>query len=486
MKEGSIYQDIAKRTGGDIYVGVVGPVRTGKSTFIKRFMESAVLPSIENEYDRARTLDCMPQGAEGKTVMTTEPKLVPEEAVRISVGEGCELNVKLIDCVGYMVEGALGANENGEERMINTPWSEEPIPFTKAAETGTAKVIGEHSTIGILVTSDGTITDIDRAAYVNAEERCARELLELGKPFCIVLNSRTPKSAEAQALAIELEEKYGVPVALVAATALNAHDVYEILGLVLGEFPINELKFKLPKWAEALDEGHEVREGLYTKISDFVSSVNKIGDITEELCSAFEFTNVKIDAGVGTGTLDLTLSDEVFYNTVYDLTGLMLSDKLTLLLTLKELSETNKKFSKIKDALCEAEESGYGIVIPEAEDMSLCEPRIVKEAQGYGVRVSAEAETIHIIKAGIKAEICPVIGTRQQAEEVQKQLAEEYEEAPEGILDYTLFGKTMYDLVRDGMNDKLMNIPPDAREKLSGVLERIINEGAGGLICILL
>ena len=486
MREGSIYKDIAKRTGGDIYLGVVGPVRTGKSTFIKRFMECAVLPAIENEYDRQRTLDCMPQGAGGRTVMTTEPKLVPEEAVRITVEGGTELNVKLIDCVGYMVDGALGGEENGTPRLINTPWSDEPIPFEEAAETGTSKVIGDHSTIGILVTTDGTVTELERGAYIEAEERAARELQALSKPFAIVLNSKLPESDEAKALAHELEEKYSAPVALVSCPELNATDIREILGLVLGEFPLRELRFKLPEWTSALPEEHAVRRELYDRINAFTDRAKKLGDINEELITKAEAQDVHLDAGDGTGELTLSVSDEIYSATVLETTGFDVSDKRKMLTELKELSTMKERFDKIKDALSEAEDGGYGIVIPGPEDMTLEEPRIIKEAGGFGVRFTAGAETLHIIKAGIRADVCPVVGTREQAEEVIKHLAGEYEESPENIWSYNLFGRTMYDLVKDGMNAKLEHMPNEARLKLGETLERIINEGAGGLICILL
>ena len=486
MKEGSIYNDIAKRTGGDIYIGVVGPVRSGKSTFIKRFMECAVLPAIENDYDRQRTIDCMPQGAGGKTVMTTEPKLVPEEAVRITAEGGTELNVKLIDCVGYMVEGALGGEENGEVRMINTPWSDEPIPFTEAAKTGTSKVISEHSTIGILVTTDGTVTDLERGAYVDAEERCVKELSELGKPFAIVLNSKNPESEAAKALAHELEEKYSAPVALVSCPELDATDIREIIGLVLGEFPVCELKIHLPSWAMALPEEHPIRRELYARVDAFSNSVKKIGDITEQLIQKTGARDVRIDAGDGTGELALTLDENIYYSTVLELTGLDVSDKKNMLKTLCELSEIKEKYGKIEAALNEADTKGYGIVIPGPEDMTLEEPRMIKEAGGFGVRVTAEAETLHIIKAGIRADVCPVVGSKEQTEEVIKQLCDEYDEAPENIFSYSLFGRTMYDLVKDGMRAKLEHMPDEARLKLGETLERIINEGAGGLICILL
>ena len=486
MRESSIYKDIAKRTGGDIYIGVVGPVRTGKSTFIGRFLDCVVIPNIENEYDKARTLDEMPQGASGKTVMTTEPKFVPDDAVKIKVEGECELEVKLIDCVGYMVDGALGTEEDGAPRMIMTPWSDTAIPFSEAAELGTGKVIGEHATIGMLVTTDGTITDIPREAYVSAEERVASELKALGKPFAIVLNSKYPESDSARSLAVELEKKYGVPVALVSCPLLNAEDIKEILGLVLGEFPIRRLDFRLPSWCAALPKNHALSLELYGKIDRFTDSASKLGDIGESLCRECGIEVSKIDAGEGVGEMLIPLSDEVYYKTLEEVTGLSVRDEGELFAVMKELAEVKEKYDRISEALKDCEEKGYGIVVPGPSEMSIEEPRIVKQAGGCGVKVTAHAETIHMIKAGIRADICPVVGTSVQTEEVVKNLTRQYEDAPEKLWSYELFGRSMYELVKDGMTAKLSHIPDDAREKLGETLERIINEGAGGLICILL
>ena len=485
MQDNSIYRDIAKRTGGDIYIGVVGPVRTGKSTFIQRFLDSIVLPNIEDEYDRQRTVDEMPQSATGKTVMTTEPKFVPDESVKISVGE-TELNVKMIDCVGYMVDGALGSHEDGKERLIMTPWSDVAMPFAEAAELGTSKVIGEHSTIGMLVTTDGSITDIPRESYIEAEERVAGELKKLGKPFSIVLNSARPGSNEAKALALELEEKYGVPVALVSCPDLNREDIREILALVLGEFPVKELRFKLPEWTLVLPEDHPIRRGMIEKIDTFSDGVRRIGDISAALVKEDGITVERIDAGDGTGELSLPISDEIYYETLHEMTGLEVGDKKSLFATVSTLAEIKRKYEKVEEALSDVESKGYGIVMPTSDEMRLDEPRLVKQANGYGVKVSARAESIHMIKTGIRAELCPVIGTAEQSEEVVKYLISEYEDAPEKVWQYNMFGKSLYDLVSDGMRSKLEHMPDDSREKLGETLERIINEGAGGLLCILL
>ncbi len=485
MQDNSIYRDIARRTGGDIYIGVVGPVRTGKSTFIHRFLDSIVLPNIEDEYDKQRTIDEMPQSATGRTVMTTEPKFVPDESVRINVAE-TELNVKMIDCVGYMVDGALGSDEDGQKRMIMTPWSDVAMPFSEAAELGTSKVIGEHSTIGMLVTTDGSITDIPRESYVEAEERVASELKALGKPFAIVLNSARPNSDEAKALAAELEEKYSVPVALVSCPDLNQDDIREILALVLGEFPIKQLKFHIPEWTEVLPTDHPLCREMLEKIDIFTDSVAKIGDISNAVSNADGIEVIKMDAGDGTGELSLPLSRGAYYETLSELTGLDVTDEKKLFSTVKELASIKEKYEKVETALADVEARGYGIVMPTSEEMSLDEPRLVKQANGYGVKVSARAESIHMIKTGIRAEFCPMVGTEEQSEAVIKYLTNECEENPERIWECNMFGKSLYDLVSEGMYAKLEHMPEESRKKLGETLERIINEGAGGLLCILL
>ena len=485
MQDNSIYRDIAKRTGGDIYIGVVGPVRTGKSTFIRNFLDNIVLPNIEDEFDRERTLDEIPQSATGRTVMTTEPKFVPDESVKINVGD-TELNVKMIDCVGYLVDGALGSEEEGVERMIMTPWSDTAMPFKEAAELGTSKVIGEHSTIGMLVTTDGSITDIPRENYIEAEERVASELKSLGKPFAIVLNSARPGSDEAKALALELEEKYGVPVALVSCPDLNADDIREILALILGEFPIKELRFKLPEWTMVLPEDHPIRTGMIEEIGAFTDETYKIGDLSRALDNHNGISMERIDAGDGTGELSVPLSDEVYYDTLKEITGLDVADKKSLFSTVTSLSEIKEKYEKVADALADVESKGYGIVMPTSEEMRLDEPRLVKQSGGYGVKVSARAESIHMIKTGIKADLCPVIGSEEQSSEVVKFLTEEARENPDRLWEYNMFGRSLYDMVSDGMNAKLSHMPEESREKLGETLGKIINEGSNGLICILL
>ena len=486
MADNSIYKDIAMRTGGDIYVGVVGPARTGKSTFIHRFIESVVLPNVEDEYDRQRTIDEMPQSASGKTIMTTEPKFVPDESVRITLGEGTEFNVKLIDCVGYMTEGALGTEEGGEARMVMTPWSKDAMPFARAAELGTGKVIGEHSTIGILVTTDGTICDIPRAGYVDAEERVAAELRSLGKPFAIVLNSAEPDSEEAHALATSLEEKYSAPVALVSCAALSSEDIREILALVLGEFPVRMLEFTPPEWVSALPEEHRIRRNISERVAAVASRVRKLGDIESAVGETEGVELGVIKAGEGVAELTLPLSEEEYYKTVSETSGIEVSGKGELLSVMAELAETKRKYERVAAALADVEEKGYGIVMPVVEELTLDEPEVVKQAGGYGVKVSAHASSIHMIKTGIKADLCPVVGTEEQSREMIRCLSEEFEENPAKVWEFNMFGRSLYDLVSDGMTAKLQHMPDESRERLGETLGKIINEGANGLICILL
>jgi len=486
MSNSSIYGDIARRTGGDIYIGVVGPVRTGKSTFIQRFLETVVLPATEGEEERKRTLDEMPQSASGRTIMTTEPKFVPDEAVRISPEGGVSLNVKLIDCVGYIVDGALGAEEEGNQRMVRTPWSENEMPFAEAAELGTSKVIGEHSTIAMLVTTDGSIADIPRDNYIEAEERVARELSELGKPFAIILNSKNPESDGARALAEELEKKYGAPVALVSCPMLDADDVKEILSMVLKEFPVREIAFTLPEWCELLPKEHPLKAGILNEISEFSDKVAKLYDVERLAAESESFEVVSVNAGDGSAELSVPLPREKFLEVLSEYAGVAIEGERELLSLVGELSKTRDKYSKIESALRDVEEKGYGIVLPTAEELKLEEPSLIKQAGGWGVKVTAHADSIHMIKTGIRADLCPVVGSAEQSEEVVKFLTEEYEEDPKRMLEYNMFGKSLYDMVSDGMNAKLQHMPSDSRDKLGQTLGRIINEGAGGLICILL
>ena len=486
MSDNSIYSDIAKRTDGDIYIGVVGPVRTGKSTFIHRFLDSVVIPNIESDYDRQRTVDGMPQSASGKTIMTTEPKFVPDDSVRVTLGEDIEFRVKMIDCVGYLVEGALGAEEDGECRMVMTPWSDSEMPFSEAAELGTSKVIGEHSTIGMLVTTDGSIADIPRESYVAAEERVVKELREVGKPFAIILNSARPDSDYARGLARELEEKYSAPVALVCCPQLNAEDIREILALVLGEFPIREMKFTLPDWTMALGADHPLKAQIIENVKDFADKVEKLGDIERAMATAKGIERISVNAGDGTAVFEIPIEREEYYRILSEMTGMDIDGDRALMEAIAELSEVKKRYARVAEALEDVEEKGYGIVMPTVSELKLEEPTLVKQAGGYGVKVSAHADSIHMIKTGIKADLCPVIGSEEQSCEVVKYLSEEFEDNPERVWEYNMFGRSLYEMVNDGMTSKLSHMPDESRRKLGETLGKIINEGSNGLICILI
>ena len=492
MAEHSIYKDIAERTGGDIYIGVVGPVRSGKSTFIKRFMESLVLPNIADDFSRERARDEMPQSAAGKTVMTTEPKFVPDEAVTIQMDDNASLRVKMIDCVGYIVPDALGTIEDGQPRMVHTPWQTEPMPFVEAAEMGTEKVIKEHSTIGMLITSDGSIGEISRDNYVVAEERVVNELKAIGKPFAIILNSSRPTSDDSIALAYELEAKYNVPVALVSCVNLDAEDIRHILELVLYEFPVSEIKIEFPSWISILGEDHRIRKSLNASICECAHNIGKIGDIKKgfsnfgdnEYIENFEID--EIDLGSGTAKINVKLDDSIYYSVMGELTGFEIESDEDVISLLKEFSETKSRYSRVAEALTMAEEKGYGIVMPTVDELHLEEPEIVKQSGGYGVKLCASAQSIHMIRANIETEINPIVGTEQQSEELIKYMLKEFEGDPTRIWESNVFGKSLYELVNEGMHTKLEHMPEESRTKLSETLERIINEGSGGLICIIL
>ena len=487
MIDTSIYSDIAKRTGGDIYIGVVGPVRTGKSTLIKRFLDTSVIPLIENEFDRARAIDEMPQSAAGKTVMTTEPKFIPDEAVRINVG-GASMNIKLVDCVGYVVDEALGLLENGEPRMVRCPWQQEPLPFSEAAAIGTDKVIRDHATIALLVTTDGTVTDIPREAYVSAEERIANELKKINKPFAVILNSSEPESESARELAYDLEEKYGAPVALVNCLECESEDFSAILSMLLERFPVKEISMRLPPWVMSLDTDHWLMCSVLDMIRDRASRVSCMADISEAFGSCHDAEHVdatrveEIDMGRGTASLSVSLRDGLYYKIMSEITGQDIDCEQTLISLIRSLSETKKEYDKVSLALSEVSQNGYGIVMPDVTELKLAEPEIVKVAGGYGVKLKASANSIHMIRANIETEINPIVGTEAQSEE----MVSEFGDDPASIWQSNMFGKSLYELVNEGLHTKLQNMPQESRVRLSETLERVINEGSGGLICIIL
>ena len=487
----NIYEDIAKRTNGEIYVGIVGPVRSGKSTFVKKFMDNVVLPNIETEYDKERAKDETPQSASGRTIMTTEPKFIPDEAVSVSIGTS-KMKVRLIDCVGYMVDGAIGATENDEIRMVMTPWSNEPMEFEKAAEFGTRKVIKDHSTVGIVVTTDGSIGEISRDAYIPSEENVINELKSFNKPFVIVLNSATPQSKSAQEMAVSLESKYNAPVALVNALELDNQDFEGIMKLLLGQFGISELRFNLPKYFASLDSSHWLKESIISSIKSSILKASKIDDVQDivkilvENESVYGTPKVVSDLGNGIVEINIDLLPELYYKVISELSGIEIKDDADLFTTMKSLSDTKVEFDKFSQAIEDVNNGGYGIVLPNVDDMTLEEPEIVKQAGAYGVKLKASAPSIHMIRASIETEINPIVGTAERSQEMIKYILEEFEDDPKKIWQSNMFGKSLYELVNEGLHAKLEHISPESRMKLSDTLSRVINEGSNGLICIIL
>ncbi len=492
MSSTSIYKDIAARTGGDIYIGVVGPVRTGKSTFIKRFMDTVVIPNMENDSVKERATDELPQSSAGRTIMTTEPKFIPENAVRIKLPDNAELNVRMIDCVGYIVPGSLGYIEDNGPRMVRTPWSDEEMTFSEAAEIGTKKVITEHSTIGLVITTDGSISDISRDEYEEAEARVIAELKEINKPFVVLLNCMYPKGENALKLSSELSAKYQVPVISVNCLELSEQEIKEIITQVLFEFPVKEIGIDLPQWLVNLPEEHPVRAETYKSISAALENITYVRDIslmTESLrgCEYITAANVTgMDLGVGSAWISINMNDDLFYKILAETTGIEIDGEQTLLKRMKEFAQMKKDYERIKAALNDVEEKGYGIVMPTIDELTLEEPEIVKQGGRYGVRLSASAPSIHMMKANIKTEIAPIVGSESQSEELIKYLLEGFEEDPTKIWDSNIFGKPLNDLVNEGLRNKLYHIPDDARKKFQETLERVINEGCNGLLCIIL
>ncbi len=488
----SIYSDIARRTDGNIYLGVVGPVRSGKSTFISRFMNSLVIPNIPDEFRRERANDELPQSSAGKTIMTTEPKFVPEEAVAIELEDGVKMNVRLIDCVGYIVPSAIGYIENEAPRMVMTPWFEEEIPFNMAAEVGTRKVITDHSTIGIVVTTDGSITDIPREEYEEAEERIISELNEINKPFVVLLNCGDPKSAESRALAEELCGKYGTDVIPVNCVDLDEDGIREILGAVLLKFPMREVKIRMPRWITALDKDHWLKKDVFGCIKAAAADIVGINDVktAADAISDCEFVKravaEELDLGTGSGIIDIMLQNELFYKILGEATGLELNGENDLMPCMIELASIKRKYERVRNALEEVEATGYGIVLPQMDELTLEEPEIIKQGGKYGVRLKASAPSIHMMKADIVTEINPIVGSEKQSEELINYLLNDFEENPTKIWESNIFGKSLSDLVNEGLHNKLNRMPVDARLKLQETIQRIINDGCGGLICIIL
>ena len=490
--ENQIYHQISARTGGDIYIGVVGPVRTGKSTLIKRFMETMVLPGMENMYKRERARDELPQSGTGRTIMTAEPKFVPEEAAEITLPDGGTCRVRLVDCVGYLVDGALGSMEDDAPRMVSTPWQEEPMTLAEAAETGTHKVIGEHSTIGLVVTTDGTFTDIPRENYVPAEKRVIEELSALGKPFVVLVNSADPNGEAAQAVCEELRTQYGVEPVAVNCLTLDEDGIADILQRVLYEFPVCEIGFVLPRYIGSLPAQHPVQVSIYQCIRSVAAAGQKMRDL-RAMCSKLAENEYisraaveHLALGSGEARLRIEIPESVFYGIVGEQTGIQIRDAADLIAMLDDFAGIKRQYERLRGALDQVYQTGYGIVMPSVEELTLEEPEIVRQGGRYGIRLHASAPSIHLMRANIKAEVSPIVGTEKQSEELIHYLLSEFEEQPEKIWDTNIFGKSLNELVREELSHKLSRMPDDARGKIRETLEKIINESAGGLICIIL
>ena len=492
MEERSIYKDISSRTHGDIYIGVVGPVRTGKSTFIKRFMDSIVLPNIGDENLRRRTKDELPQSSGGRTIMTTEPKFIPEEAVQINVDSTATLKVRMIDCVGYVVDSAMGYMEEDAPRMVKTPWDDSEMPFDRAAEIGTQKVINEHSTIGLLVTTDGTIGEIPREDYVKAEQRVVSELKAINKPFIVLLNSLNPDSLECSELASELTRKYQVPVLPVNCIELDENRIKAILAQVLFEFPVREVRVSIPKWLVTLPKDHWLKSNVFECIRENSGGMQKIREIQQVLDSVSKCEYVDkaqlttLDLGKGSAGVSVELKGDLFFKILSEKTGIEINDEKSLLDCIFELSQKKSQFDKISKAYEQVKESGYGIVMPTLDELKLEEPQIIKQNGKYGVKLKASAPSIHMMKINTTAEVTPIVGSEQQSEELVTYLLKEFEESPQKIWESNIFGKSVNELVSEGLNNKLYRMPPQARAKVGETIEKIINDGCNGLICIIL
>ncbi len=492
MEKFDIYKEVAKRTDGDIYIGVVGPVRTGKSTFIAKFMEKLVLPNISNKLYKQIATDEMPQSADGKTIMTSQPKFVPANAVKIQLKNKVNANIRLVDCVGYFVEGALGSEEDGKPRLVKTPWSKEEIPFETAAEIGTRKVIDEYSTIGVLVTTDGSFGELSRESFIPVEERVVAELKALNKPFVIVLNTLDKNSPSAIALAEELEEKYGVPVIIVNATKMELDEVSEVLEKVLFEFPMQSFDIKLPKWMQALPEDNEIIQEITEKVRNCSQNIRKMKDY-QCFCDSFtkdeKLNSAELDCvnlGDGTAVYSVTPNAELFYKVLSEECGEDILDDFDLISFVKESSIAKSEYSRLKSALDTAVSTGYGIVEPDIDGITIDKPILTKQSGGYGVKFKSSAPSLHIMKVDLLAEVSPIVGSVEQSEELISKLEKDYEEDPKKILTTNIFGKTVGELIEDGLKKKASNISAHTQGKMRKTVSRIINEGKGGVICILL
>ena len=490
MDSFQVYRDMKARTNGEIYIGVVGPVRTGKSTFIKRFMDLLVLPNMTDEHARERTKDELPQSASGTTIMTTEPKFVPKEAASVRLSDDVEVKIRLIDCVGFMVEGASGHIENDTERQVKTPWFEYEIPFTKAAEIGTEKVIRDHATIGFVITTDGSITDLPRENYIEPEEKTVCELKAIGKPFIILLNCKKPYADEAKTLAGELQQKYGVRTVPVNCEQMKPEDIHEVMRQVLYEFPVTEVEFYIPKWVEMLSRDHRIKKDLLDQVRGFMDGIS---DIRSAVAAEPETDSgyidgiavEKVDMDTGIVRVQVQYEEKYYYEVLSELTGTDIRGEYELITMIRELSSMRRELSAIKDAFTNVKMKGYGVVTPAKEEIRLDEPEIIKQGSRFGVKIHSEAPSIHMIRANIETEIAPIVGTEQQAQDLAAYIKKE-SETPEGVWGTNIFGKTVEELVMDGMRSKIAMIGDESQVKLQDSMQKIVNDTNGGLVCIII
>lgn len=490
MDSFQVYRDMKARTNGEIYIGVVGPVRTGKSTFIKRFMDLLVLPNMTDEHARERTKDELPQSASGTTIMTTEPKFVPKEAASVRLSDDVEVKIRLIDCVGFMVEGASGHIENDTERQVKTPWFEYEIPFTKAAAIGTQKVIHDHATIGFVVTTDGSVTDLPRENYIEAEEKTVRELKTIGKPFVILLNCKKPYSEETRTLQNELEQKYGASVVPVNCEQMKTEDIHEIMRQVLYEFPITEAEFYIPKWVEMLSREHRIKKELLEQVRSVMTDLEDVRSIVAKEMNTDssyikDMTVEQIEMDTGKVRIQIRYEQSYYYEVLSELTGTQIKGEYELISTVKELASMREELSSLKDAFTNVKMKGYGVVTPSKEDIRLEEPVIIKQGSKFGVKIRSEAPSIHMIRANIETEIAPIVGSEKQAQDLADYIKKE-SETPEGVWGTNIFGKTVEELVMDGMKNKIAMIGDESQIKLQDSMQKIVNDTNGGLVCIII
>ena len=486
-----VYNDIKARTGGDIYIGVVGPVRTGKSTFIKRFMDLLVIPNITDAYSKERAIDELPQSATGKTIMTTEPKFIPKEAAEIVLGEDTKVNIRLIDCVGYMVDGAVGHIENEQERLVKTPWFDKEIPFTQAAEIGTHKVISEHSTIGVVITSDGSFGDLTREQFIAAEERTIAELKKINKPFIVLLNTNKPYSDSSSELADEISQKYNVTTLPVNCEQLKKDDINRIMTNILSVFPVSEIEFFIPKWAEMLTDDHWLKVDLIESVRDLMTRLNQIRDVRNDnfatdsnFIKRFKIDNIQMENG--TVKVNIEFDESYYYRILSDLIGQEIQDEYQLISTIRQLADTKVEYEKVRTAWDEVSHKGYGVVVPTRDEIVVNQPELMKHGNKYGFKIKASAPSVHMIKATIDTEIAPIIGSEEQAKDLVDYINRTASESQYGIWDTNVYGKSIAQLINEGISTKINNINDESQVKLQGTMQKIINDSNGGIICIII